>query len=346
MVALVRDHHPADLVESLVQREFQSSGIQPLASWRDRIHQATLPAQDLSQLDPLVEERGATEILNCAGCLSYFDAEASRSVNVVLTERLVDAAKRWGVVRFTHVSSAFSSGFRDDPIPEELHGEPAADPTIYTTTKRQGEAVVAGSGLPFLILRPSVVIGHSKTGHYNGPRYGLYQLWSGVERFLLDEYQQDAHYVAPETSMPLLHSDAFQTGLTAAMDELPTGSIFHLTSRGSPTVRQVADLFFTRWLRPHQLTYHQSLSDVPLGDLSSTQRAFLRLAATNIEIASRTWDFETDTLDGLFPDSSEFADATVDSVERCQDAYFANSNRLADYSRRFAGQFPEHREKA
>ena len=339
VVALVRDHHPADVVETLVQREFESSGSQPVKGWRRRLCQATLPAQDLSRLDSLVAEHGVNEIVNCAGCLSYFDAEASHKVNVVLVEQLVEAAKRWSVERFIHVSSAFCSGFRDGPIQEQLHSEPVSDPTVYTTTKRLGEAVVADSGLPFLILRPSVVIGHSRTGHYGGPRYGLYQLWSGVERFLLDEYQQEAHYVAPETPMPLLHSDAFQVGLLAAMDQLPAGSIFHMTSRSAPTVRDVADLFFAHKLRPRQLTYHRSLGDVPLGDLSSTQRAFLRLAATNIEIASRPWDFETDTLDRLFPETSEFTDATIESVERCQNAYFANSNRLADYSRRFADRF-------
>ena len=180
----------------------------------------------------------------------YFDEEKLRAVNVEMTRRFVNAAKRWKVGRFVHISTAFASGFVDGRIDEQLHDEPIADPTFYTESKRRAEWIVAESGVPFMILRPSIVIGDSRDGHYAGPRYGLYQLWSAFERFLLDSWQEEVHYVAPRRSVPLLHQDAFQAGFMGAWRELDDGAICHLTSQASPTVREIADLSVRSHLRP------------------------------------------------------------------------------------------------
>ncbi|MFQ5556156.1 MAG: SDR family oxidoreductase [Acidimicrobiales bacterium] len=348
VVAPVRAHHPGDAVASAVAREMRLSGGEVDPGWAERLHQVALPdgADDpdgpdpLDGLDEVVDRYAADELIHCAGCLSYFDEAALRAVNVEMTRRFVQGAERWGMSRVVHISTAFACGFVGGLVPERLHDEPSDDPTFYTESKRQGERIVAGSGVPFVILRPSVVIGDSRDGHYCGPRYGLYQLWSGVERFLLDEWHRDTHYVAPQRTIPLLHQDAYMSALLATWRHLPAGSICHLTSHGGPDVRELADLFVHRHLRPATVRYYERLADVPLDSIPSAQRAFLGMAAVNIEISSHPWRFDTATLDGLVADGLDFTDATLETVERCQEAYFAGSERLNRYRDRFAGSFP------
>ena len=45
---------------------------------------------------------------------------------------------------------------------------------------------MAACGLPFIVLRPSILIGTGDTGRYSGRRYGLYQQWMGLERLVCD----------------------------------------------------------------------------------------------------------------------------------------------------------------
>jgi len=49
-----------------------------------------------------------------------------------------------------------------------MHAGDGEDPTEYTRTKRNAEELVATSGVPYLILRPSIVIGDSRDGRYFG----------------------------------------------------------------------------------------------------------------------------------------------------------------------------------
>ena len=80
----------------------------------------------------MVDQYQVDEMVHCAGCLSYFNEDRLRAVNVEMTRRFVDAAKRWGLCRFVHVSTAFACGFVEGPIPERLHVDPVGDPTFYT----------------------------------------------------------------------------------------------------------------------------------------------------------------------------------------------------------------------
>lgn len=349
VVAPVRSHHPAGAVADAASRQFIHSPPRHEPLWQKRLHQVMLPegADDpkhddpLPQLDEIASRFGVDEVVHAAGCLSYFDEALLQAVNVEMTQRFVDAAARWEVKHFTHVSTAFSSGFADGSIAEELHDEPTNDPTSYTESKRRGEYIVANSGLPFLILRPSVVIGHSVDGRYHGPNYGFYQLLSGIERFLLTEWHPEVHYVAPRGgTAPFLHQDAFQNGFLAARQRLPANSIVHLTSRTGPSFRDIAEMNIHDYVRPGVAHLYDRLSDISLDEIPASQRAFLRLAAINIEISTRAWQFDTTCLDGLVDAGTSFQDATLESVMRCQDAYLDQSGRVGKYRDEFASSFP------
>ncbi|MEX2625415.1 MAG: NAD-dependent epimerase/dehydratase family protein [Ilumatobacteraceae bacterium] len=338
VVAPVRAHHHGT---DAVARAVAATGEPALvdADWRERLHPVALP-DDLTELDATVATHGVDEIIHCAGCLSYTDAALLMAVNVELTRRLVDAARRWGVARFVHVSTAFAGGYPsgDALITERLHSESAHDPTPYTASKRAAERVVADGAVPYVILRPSSVIGDSATGHYHGPRYGLYQLWSGIERFLLDEWHPEIHFVAPAHPLPILHQDAFRAAVLAARRHLPDGSICHLTSRNGPDVRAIAELFFDEHLRPDVVHYYDRFADVPLDEVPRAQRALLRLAQVNLDIASHHWRFDCTTLATLVAAGTPFVDATLATVHTCQQTYLTGSTRLHRYRTELAAR--------
>jgi uncharacterized protein YbjT (DUF2867 family) len=70
-----------------------------------------------------------------------------RAAHVELPARLADAARRAGVARLVHVSAL--------GVGEDL----SALPSMYLRSKADGERAVRDSGLPWVILRPSVVFG-------------------------------------------------------------------------------------------------------------------------------------------------------------------------------------------
>ncbi len=277
------------------------------------------------------------EIVHCAACLDYFDDAALEAANVDLTRALVDAARAAGIARFVYLSTAFSSGYTAGLVREAIPPEPAADPTSYTRTKRAAERIVAAGGVPWLILRPSVVIGGSRDGRYDGKAYGLYQLWAGAERLLAGRPVPALHIVANGTRLEVVPQDAFQNAFFAARRDLPAGSIVNIVSRPEtlPTVREVFELWLREVTRPAAVRFYARRADVPLAGLEPAVRTFLEFGAVNLEIAGRSWRFETAGLDRLRAGGLDFADATIETIARCQRRFVARSPRLCAHAERF-----------
>lgn len=334
VLALVRDNYDLDSFLEPIAHEAESKG-QPLPPKAlDRL--TLVPFTDidrLAELEPLLRAQGVEEIVHCAGCVDYFDSKQLEWVNVVFTERLLELAVRLKIKRFTYLSTAYSAGYVADVIAETPHVEPSHDPTEYTRTKREAENEIIHSGVPYLILRPAIVVGDSRSGRYGGKRYGLYQQWMGLERLLCDRYHDEFHVVAPRQPINFVHQDAFQNAFYAAFTGLPDDSIVHLTSHGatSPTMRDLWDLWLNTVNRPQRIVYYGHLNDVPLKEIHPRQRAYLMFASVNLQIASHYWAFETSHLDGLRERGLAFADATLDSVALCQRRFIASSPRLQQY---------------
>lgn len=311
-----------------------------LISW----HGATA-SETLDDWRVKFRDRGIDEILHCAGCLDYFDDLNLEAVNVCFTSRLLALAEDLAVRRFVFISTAYSAGYCSTPIPEALCPDPARDPTSYTRSKRAAERLVAASGLPYLIVRPSILIGESATGRYSGKRYGLYQQWMGLERLMTDRYHRDIHTVAPHRPLNLLHQDGFQRALLYALWHLPDNTVFNLVSDNdtSPSMRQLWDGWLTE-VRPHRVLYYPRFSDVNLKAIDIRQRAYLTFAQTNLEIGAHCWQFERAWLAELERAGLEFTNATLDSVMRCQRRFVAVSDALSQYKARFASYFPTHTE--
>jgi thioester reductase-like protein len=109
-----------------------------------------------------------TTVVHCAASVSFdLSLEDSRRVNVEGTRNVVDFARRCpGLERLSYISTAYVAGeprrlFQEDELDV---GQRFRNP--YERSKFEAERLVRlrGAGLPLQILRPSIVVGDSRTG--------------------------------------------------------------------------------------------------------------------------------------------------------------------------------------
>lgn len=295
----------------------------------------------LDRFDDLPFATEIDEIVHCAGCVDYFDKRRLQIANIDFTSALLKAGRKWGVNRFLYISTAYCSGYRSDTIPEELHPEPSLpdEPTEYTRTKRTAEWLIAASGIPFLIVRPPIVIGDSCTGKYTGKNYGLYQMWRAIEGLLCREYYPVWHTVAPPIPLDFVHQDAFQTAFIGIYRNINTDAIVHLVgdSEKAPTMRELCWLWADVY-SPLEIRAYSRVDEVPLQSIPVRQRRFLELAAKNLEICTQSWRFATTRMNDLRSAGLPFVDATLDSIMRCQRTYIQSSARIQEHMRQYSGR--------
>jgi nucleoside-diphosphate-sugar epimerase len=284
------------------------------------------PLERMQELVPALRAARVSDVIHCAGCLLYGNEPKLRAGNVELTQRLLDASRRADVRRFTFVSTAYSSGITDGVIREDLHHRPGLDPTPYTRTKREAEHLVARSGLPFLIVRPSIVIGDSVDGRYQGQPFGIYQLWSSGVSCLDGAFPERLHVVAGAARPNFLHQDAFVSGFFGAWRRLPEGSAIHLISREDalPTMRALWRLWVESYGGPAEVHFHPSGDGIPRDELDEAQLRFIDLTAVNSAIAATPWRFERSALEALCKDGLHFPDATLATLEVAQRRFVAD----------------------
>ncbi|MCB9671123.1 MAG: SDR family oxidoreductase [Alphaproteobacteria bacterium] len=329
LVLPLRAHHdPADVARAIAD---ERTGLTP-GNVRARCTFVPL-GDDVLGLLQVCREAGVRGILHVAGCVAYFDRPALAAGNEGLTAGFLALGQALGVDGFVFVSTAFSSGYRDGLVPEALHATPESDPTAYTASKRAAEHLVASSGLPFTLARPSVVIGDSVTGRYSGRPYGIYQLWRGFERLLADRWQPTFHAVASDRPLQLVHQDDVAAGLVASLRQFRPGAVVHLVSdpQRLPTARQAWELWLDEVVQPETRVFHGSLQEADRSRLGSRQRLFLDFTTTNLEIAEHPWTFETSGLEALRALGHRDRPVTLDTLRTCQRAFVATSPRLLAY---------------
>jgi nucleoside-diphosphate-sugar epimerase len=330
LVLPVRAGHDPDSVRQRLLAECSVLGLHNAEMLGKRM--AIVPLPPMERLGDLAH-LAVDEIVHCAGSADYFDPVKLKAGNIDLTRAVVELGKRLHVKRLIMISTAFASGYRDNLIREELHAGPADDPNAYTTTKREAEWIVAKSGLAYLIVRPSIVVGDSRDGRYCGPRFGLYQLWYAAARFMCAEYLSRIHSIAPFYPMQLVHQDALQAGFMAAYRQLEPGAVIHLVSQEAslPTVRDMYNIWMEQCLRPHEVLYYDRFEDVPMDVVSPQERCFIEFADVNLRIAARRWRFETRALDRMQAAGLHYVDATLETMAVCQQRFMAESRWVQEF---------------
>ena len=334
LVLPLRDLAARDRVLETLQRELEAEGRAFTDAERQRLVFLELPPPArLGELEPRLRELGVVDVLHCAGCLSYFNLRKLEEGNIELTQALTELASALETRRFVFLSTAYSSGFTDASISESLHVEHGSDPTEYTRTKRDAEMIVAQSGLRWVIVRPSIVIGDSRDGRYAGKPYGVYQLWSAAERFWKNVYPPVLRVVAADAPINFLHQDAFMAGFWGAYRKLPDGSVVHVVSRDDrlPTMRQLWKLWMEHHGGPREVHFYDRLDQVPDAEIDEHTRLWLEFTAVNSAIASVHWRFQRGHLEALRKDGLQFEDASLETLLCCQRRFVADNPKVARF---------------
>jgi NAD(P)-dependent dehydrogenase (short-subunit alcohol dehydrogenase family) len=115
------------------------------------------------------------------------DAQSQRSVNVEGTRNVVDFANAIRVGTFHHVSSIAAAGLYEGIFREDMFEEAEGLDHPYFATKHDSEKVVREAcQVPYLVFRPGLVVGDSKTGEMDkidGPYY-FFKLIQRVRQML------------------------------------------------------------------------------------------------------------------------------------------------------------------
>jgi thioester reductase-like protein len=197
----------------------------------------------------------ADQAWHCAASLKYEDEHAEEIFrhNVEGTRHVLDLARAAGVSLFHHVSTAYVAGRRTGPIAEELPTDEGVCNNRYEQSKIRGERLVAAIGdMHVRILRPSIVIGHSRT-HVATSFTGMYGFIRGLCQFRRAVARRLGNFLChralrlladPATPTNFIPVDAVAANAVAVGRSNSAARIFHLTNACMPTVGQEMLLLF------------------------------------------------------------------------------------------------------
>ncbi len=172
LVRASREKSVAQRLDALIERCCAPEG-RGSARRRIEVYAADTGADrcGLSQRDWTAVASGATRFIHAAAAVRFDAApEEARRANVGGVRNVLELgeqAHRGGSLRsFTHVSTAFVAGRRTGIVREDELGAGQRFRNTYERSKCEAEALVRARArdLPVVIVRPSIVVGHSRTG--------------------------------------------------------------------------------------------------------------------------------------------------------------------------------------
>lgn len=199
--------------------------------------------------------------------------------NVTGTERLLEWILGLNVAVFNHVSTAYVAGRQQGVVTESLE-RPRGFNNRYEQSKHYGEMLVVDhcrrAGVPYRILRPAIVIGHSGTGEATG--YTGFMGWI-LKVAALAEQTGGALRARPlrvvgraDSEVNVIPIDSIVedcAGIDAA-GAATHDQVFHLTNRAAPTMRWLCDITArTLGLAPFEIVDEDA-------ELDPISRKFLR----------------------------------------------------------------------
>ncbi len=120
----------------------------------------------LGELRISSEDRArVTHVLHAAAHTSFRSVRTARETNVAGTGELARVfAGAPALERFLYVGTAYRLGVAEVRHVEEDMPSSTEHLVEYTRSKAEAEAVLEGMGLPLVIARPSIVVGHTRLG--------------------------------------------------------------------------------------------------------------------------------------------------------------------------------------
>ncbi len=119
--------------------------------------------------------------------------EEIETVNIGGTKQAIALSRQFDRLdRFYYMSTAYVCGKQNGLIAEDQVDDLAGFKNTYEKSKWQCERIVRASGLPFTIIRPSILIGDSRTGDSKGEMRMMYG-------YLLALYHSALHHFGAGT---------------------------------------------------------------------------------------------------------------------------------------------------
>lgn len=208
---------------------------------RLRVLQADLLQRPLPQLP-----RDVDLVIHCAASVAFdLPLAEQRAINVDGTRALLDAAAVLPrLERVMHVSTAYVAGTHVGVFgPDDLDRGQGFRNT-YEQTKLEAEFAVRESGLPFQVVRPSIIVGDQRTGWTTSFNvvYGPMRAYSrGVLQVVPGR---------PEAPVDVVPVDAVATGMLALLGQPVGGTHLIVAGEHATTVGEFVDLAAARFGRP------------------------------------------------------------------------------------------------
>jgi long-chain acyl-CoA synthetase len=200
----------------------------------------------------------AERVVHCAASISFtLPLAQARAVNVAGTRRVLElAAELPRLERVVHVSTAYVSG-RTPEVFDESHPGGSGFRNTYERTKMEAEAAVRAAGLPFAIVRPSIVVGKAGSG-WTATFNVLYWPLQAFARGLLPVVPAD-----PDGIVDMVPVDYVAEVIERATFDAETGGCFHAVAGDRAIlVRDLIDGVCSELsLEPPELTPPNTLED-------------------------------------------------------------------------------------
>ncbi len=249
----------------------------------------TLPGLGLDRAVAHDVADAVDEIVHGAAAVSFdLDLEQARAINVEGTRQMLELAevcdRRGGLRRFTYVSTAYVAGTHKGRFGEDDLDVGQGFRNPYERSKFESEQLVraAGEALPVTIVRPSIIVGDSRTGwtaSFNVLYWPTRALARGAFPVLPARRRSPVDVVSVDYVADAVRALAAMPGAA--------GGTFHLTSaRDATSIGELLALACAKLdveappLIPPAL-YLRVIAPV-LGRLQPRRRAFLNAAATYV----------------------------------------------------------------
>ena len=182
-----------------------------------------------------------TRVIHSAATVRFdHSLDEARRINVEGTRRILDFAAGMRQLRsLAYVGTAYVAGERTDLVRESELAVGQSYRNTYEQTKAEAEALVRSrlGTTPGVILRPSIIVGDSRTGVTSSFKMMYWPLKIYARRL----WRTVPGY--PDAVLDIVPVDFVATSVTRLLfDEAALGSTVHLCAgpRGSATIEQIA----------------------------------------------------------------------------------------------------------
>jgi thioester reductase-like protein len=182
-----------------------------------------------------------TRVIHSAATVRFdHSLDEARRINVEGTRHILDfASAAHGLRSFAYVGTAYVAGERSDLVHENELAIGQTYRNTYEQTKAEAEALVRSrlDSMPGVILRPSIIVGDSRTGVTSSFKMMYWPLKIYARRL----WRTVPGY--PDAVLDIVPVDFVAKSVTRLLFDKPAlGSTVHLCAgpRGSATIQQVA----------------------------------------------------------------------------------------------------------